>query len=49
MDTETAMHELYNAAQWAMVSNARQDEIVNILVSQLNGFEVADAKTYASE
>jgi formylglycine-generating enzyme required for sulfatase activity len=43
------MHELHNATQWAEASKARQDEIVNALVSQLNGFEVADAKTYASK
>lgn len=43
------MHELHNAAQWATASKARQDEIVNTLVSQLNGFEVADATHYASE
>jgi formylglycine-generating enzyme required for sulfatase activity len=43
------MKELHNAAQWATASKARQDEIVNALVWQLNGFEVADAKTYASE
>jgi formylglycine-generating enzyme required for sulfatase activity len=43
------MHELHNTVEWATTSKARQDEIVNALVSQLNGFEVADATSYASE
>ncbi|MCC3412696.1 MULTISPECIES: formylglycine-generating enzyme family protein [unclassified Microcoleus] len=43
------MNELLNATQWAATSKTRQDEIVNALVSQLNGFEIVEAKTYTSK
>ena len=47
--TNGAMQELYEIAQWTTASKIRQDEIVDILLSRLNGFEVADVKTFILE
>jgi hypothetical protein len=42
------MQELFDTTQWSKASEAQQDKIVNAILGQLNGFEVAYAKTYSS-
>lgn len=43
------MEFLFEASQWAAASKAKQDEIVDILLSTLDGFEIAYGNSYCLE